>query len=272
MDRMALELARTRLRGVYAIVAGVVLLVGLPLVEGFFLAPTGYLDAVAPAALRGDFGPLLTWTGRHESADLTFHLLEIVPFLLAALLPTVVRRALWRRESRVGLAAQLCGQAGFALFGLAVILGIASSASSGGAYLTVGSAAARSREAAGFASAYATQNVLSHVAGGALVTVFLLLVSVRTMRAGVLPRWLGYAGLVVAVLLGATAVQFLAGPEQVETPLSPVSFAALALWLITIGVMLARLRALPYMETATGEETQTDGAGTAPAGKETLTP
>lgn len=258
---MALELARTRLRGVYAIIAGVVLLVGLPLVEGFFLAPTGYLDAVAPAAQRGDFGPLLEWTGRHASADITFHLIELVPFLLAALLPVVVRTALWQRQARGGIVAQLCGQVGFALFALVVILGIASSSSSGGAYLTASSAASRSREAASFASGYALQNVLSHVIGGVLVAVFLVLVSLRTLRAGGLPRWLGYAGLLVALLLGATAVQFLADPEQVETPLSPLSFAALALWLIAIGVILARLRSLPYLDTATGTGVQADGTG-----------
>ncbi len=256
---MALELARTRLRGVYAIVAGLLLLIGIPLIEGFFLAPTGYLDAVAPAAQRGDFGPLLAWTGRNGSADLTFHLIELVPFLLAALLPPVLRRTLWRREARSGLVARLCGQLGFALFALAVLLGIASSSSSAGTYLAARSAAGKSAEAVSFASAYALQNVLSHVIGGVLITVFLLLVSVRTLRAAVLPRWLAYMGLLVAILLGATALQFLADPQQVETPLSPVAFAALALWLIAAGTLLMRLRALPFVENA-GVLKETDHA------------
>lgn len=266
---MALELARTRLRGVYAIVAGVLLLVGIPLVEGFYLAPTGYLNAVAPAAQRADFGPLLEWTGRNASADLTFHLIELVPFLLAALLPPVLRMALWRHAARAGVAAQLCGWIGFALFALAIILGIASSSSSGGAYLSAGSAAERNGQAAAFANAYALQNVLAHVIGGALVAVFLLLVSVRTLRSGVLPRWLGYAGLLVALLLGATAVQFLADPRQVETPLSPLSFAVLALWLVAVGAVLARIQSLPYSESAPVPQ-DASNASTVPAEKKPL--
>ena len=266
---MALELARARLRGVYAIVAGVLLLVGIPLVEGFFLAPTGYLDAVAPAAQRGDFGPLLVWTGRNGSSDLTFHLVELLPFLLAALLPAALRSVLWQRQARGGLAARLVGQVGFALFALAVLLGIASSSSSGGAYLAARSAAGRSAEAASFASAYALQNVLSHVVGGALVAVFLMLVSVRILRAGTMPRWLAYAGLLVALVLGATAVQFLAGPQQVETPLSPLAFAALALWLIVTGAVLMRLRSLPHPEAAAAtEDEHRAGAARAHAAKD----
>jgi hypothetical protein len=70
-------------------------------------------------------------------------------------------------------------------------------------------------------------------------------VSVRIVRTPVFSRWLGYYGLLPAVLLGATALQYLSSLAQIETPLSPLAFAALAFWLLLVGVLLARLGRLP---------------------------
>src|SRR5262249_53227712 len=92
------------------------------------------------------------------------------------------------------------------------------------------------------ANGYAVQSLISHVAGGLLVSLCIVLVSVGVARGRVLPDWLGFAGLLPAGLLTATAVQFAIQPTQVETSLSPLALVALALWLVGIGIFLARLR------------------------------
>jgi hypothetical protein len=70
-------------------------------------------------------------------------------------------------------------------------------------------------------------------------------VSVRSLKTPVLPSVVGFLGMLVAALLAVTALQFAFGSQQVETSLSALSFAALALWLGSIGFVLVRLRALP---------------------------
>lgn len=246
---MAIELARVKLRGGYAAFAGLVLLIGIPLVESLFLGQA-YVSAVSQSEALGTFGPLLTWAGQNPGADLGVHIVELVPFLLATLLPGVLRRVLWPRGTTGGRIVALCGQIGFALFALAVLLGIPSTRGAASDYLNAGSPAAARSAAQGFANAYGFQNLVSHVAGGVLVALFIVLVSVRIVRTPVFSRWLGYYGLVPAVLLGATALQYLGSLAQIETPLAPVTFAALAFWLLLVGVLLARLGRLPEGATA----------------------
>lgn len=247
---MAIELARVKLRGGYAAFAGAVLLIGIPLVESLFLGQA-YVSAVSQSAAHGAFGPLLAWAGQHPGGDLAFHIVELVPFLLAALLPGVLRRVLWPRGATRtawtagGRLVALCGQVGFGLFALAVLLGIPTTGKAASDYLSAGSAAAARSAAQGFADAFGFQNLLSHVGGGVLVALFIVLVSVRIVRTPVFSRWLGYYGLLPAVLLGATALQYLGSLAQIETPLSPITFAALAFWLLLVGVLLARLGRLP---------------------------
>ena len=54
-----------RLRGYYALLAGALLLFVVPLYQLTVLAPTGYTDALAPAADHRDFAPLLAWLVNH---------------------------------------------------------------------------------------------------------------------------------------------------------------------------------------------------------------
>lgn len=250
---MAIELARVKLRGGYAAFAGAVLLIGIPLFESLFLGQA-YVSTVSQAAAQGTFGPLLAWAGQHPGGDLAFHIIEVVPFLLAALLPGVLRRVLWPRGTAGGRLVALCGQVGFALFALAVLLGIPTTGKAASDYLSAGSAAAARNAAQGFADAFGFQNLLSHVAGGVLVALFIVLVSVRIVRTPIFSRWLGYYGLLPAVLLGATALQYLGSLAQIETPLSPITFAALAFWLLLLGVLLARLGRLPESAPASARD------------------
>src|SRR5260221_12488242 len=82
------------------------------------------------------------------------------------------------------------------------------------------------------------------------------------VRTQLLLPWVGYLGLILAALLVITAIQFSADTMQVETTLSPFSFATLALWLICIGVLLSSLRALPEESAAGSGEGGSEGTDT----------
>lgn len=260
---MALELARVRLRGGYAAFAGALLLIGVPLFESVFLGQA-YVGAVSQSGARGTFAPLLVWVGQHPGADLSFHIVELVPFLLAALLPGALRRVFWPRGTSGGRVVALCGQVGFALFALAVLLGIPTTRGAASDYLSASGSTHAASVTRGFADAYGFQNLLSHVAGGMLVALFIVLVSVRIVRTPVFSRWLGYYGLVPAALLGATAFQYLGSLTQIETPLSPLAFAALALWLALVGVLLARMSGLTVVVDTAAPPARMDEATPAP--------
>ncbi len=243
---MNVELARTQLRGIYAIAAGFLLLLGVPLYQAIFLAPNGYIEATDPVVRRGDFGPLLLWTSQHAGTAIVFHLIEMFPFLLAIGLPGALRRVLWRHGG--GRTMQVSGIAGFAGFALAIVLGIVGGTAAANSYAS--SLHGQNSIARGFAGLYSTTTLISHVAGGLLIALFAGLACLRIIRTHMLLTWIGYLGLLLAALLAITAIQFSTQLTQAETTLSPFSFATLALWLVCIGVQLAGLRRMPGTEPA----------------------
>ncbi len=244
---MSIELARVRLRGIYAVIAGALIVIGIPLFESAFLAPVGYVTAADAAAQHGDFAPLLAWIATYPGPDLAFHIVEIVPFLLALALPLT----LWRVLRPVGAdgrggrrpIAVYVGAAGFACYALATAIGTATHLRAASAYAAGSQASAVS----GFVFAFGAQNLLSHVAGGLLVAAFLALTGITSIRSQSrrISPLLGAFGLLAALLLAITALLFLAGPAQVEVGTGTLSFAALAFWLAGVGITLARLKTLP---------------------------
>jgi hypothetical protein len=242
---MSAELARVRLRGIYALAAGIILLVGVPLVESVSLASAGYLAAVEAVARTGSFVPLVAWISRNAGADGAFHLFEIVPFLLAFTLPGTLHRLMWPEGARAGWVMALAGRIGFACYAVALAVGILTSKSATADFAAATTGAQHQAAAAGFASAFGVQNLIANVVGGLLVAACAALVSLRSLTAPVLPSVVGFLGMLVVALLTLTALQFAFGLQQVETSLSALSFAALALWLGSIGIVLVRLRALP---------------------------
>jgi hypothetical protein len=245
---MSLELARVRLRGIYAVTAGLLLFVGLQLFVSVFLAPVGYLDAVRAISPKNGFAPLVHWIGQHPGSALAYRVIQLLPFLLAFPLPQTLRRVLPAPGSRISAVMARAGQLGFACYAVALLLGL----------FTSGSAAAVPNLTAGattYADGYAVQSLISHVAGGLLISLSIVLTSVGIARSPLLPDWLGFAGLLPAGLLTATALQFAIQPTQVETSLSPLALVTLALWLVGIGIFLARLEALPPLaeSPATGQ-------------------
>lgn len=241
---MSEELTRLRLRGGYAILAGLVLLVAVPLFQSLVLAPTGYLTAVNAVVAHQQFGPLLIWAAAHPAESRLFRVLEVIPFLLALGLPGPLRTLLWREYPHGGRVALWAGRIGFALFALALFIGMFTSASAASHYVASGIASQRQAIALDYAGRYAIETLLSRVLGGFALTVYLVAVSLRGLRAGPLSRWYGWLGVITAALQATTAVLFALGPAQATTPTSSFAFILLALWLLATGFVLLSTRTL----------------------------
>jgi hypothetical protein len=239
------ELARLRLRGGYAVLAGFLLLLGVPLFQSLLLAPTGYLTAVNAIVAHQNFGPLLAWAAAHPSESRLFRVFEAVPFLLALGLPGPLCSLIWPGQHRARAVAAWVGRIGFALYALALFIGMFTSAAAASSYAGTQNANARTSIALDYAFRYAGETLISRVLGGVCIAIFLLLVSLRMVRTRQFPVWLAFLGIVSAALELATALIFALDPAQATTPTSGLALIALALWLIVTGILLVRMRALP---------------------------
>ena len=159
-------LVRLRLRGGYAILAGVLLLIGVPLFQSLVLSPTGYLDAVNAIIMHQQFGPLLVWAAAHPFESRLFRIFEVIPFLLAFGLPGPMRALFWPDQPRGGRVALWAGRVGFALFALALFVGMFTSATSATSYVTATTATSRQAIALDYAGRYALETLLSRVLVG----------------------------------------------------------------------------------------------------------
>ena len=146
---------------------------------------------------------------------------------------------------RGGRWAAFLGQIGFALFALVLVLGLFTSTGAAAAYAEASNATTQASVAHDFATSFAIETLLSRVLGGVLVTVFLVVTSMRMLATRLLPPWVAYLGLLTAALLAATAALSTLAPDDPGVPTAGLSLLALGLWLIVVGVLLARLRALP---------------------------
>lgn len=258
---MSEELARTRLRGGYAILAGILLLLGVPLFQSLVLVPIGYVTAINAIVAHQDFGPLLSWAAAHPGESRLFRVVEVVPFLLAMGLPGPLSSILWAEASTGSHLAAWLGRIGFALFALALFIGMFTSAASATSYVHAQSESVRQAIALDYAGHYALETLLSRILGGICLTVFLVLVSLRMVRVRRFPLWFGVIGVLCAALQATTAVFFAFGPTHATTPTAGLAFIALALWLLVVGVFLVRTRALPPDSTSTS----TSATSTTPA-------
>ncbi len=239
----AKTLAGMRRQGLAALVAGVVLLMAVPLYRAFVLASSGYLEATARITTGQQFGPYLAWAAAHAGIDTGYRLVELIPFALAIGLPAQLRRILWLGDARRGRVTMALGQAGFAIFTAAIGMAAVVAPLSAGQYAAHG--ANRAAIAHGYMTLYAFETLLTNVLAGGLLASFLLLASLRGSAAGRLPGWLAYLGLATGGLLGATAVLFLFALTQTETPTASLSILGLALWLMAMGVLLLRVEVRP---------------------------
>jgi hypothetical protein len=229
-----------RLRGYYALLAGTLLFFVVPFYQLTALAPTGYTAALAPAIDHRDFAPLLAWLEINLGASRGYRLLQLAPFLLALTFPRAIALLTRVTNGRRQLIMIWAGRGGFALFALALVLGLFTSASSAAAYVNATTDAQRASVAASYANAFAIETLLAHVAGGLLVALFLAVAShdLRLVRS--IPAAFRLFGYFVAALLLVTALFYALAPGQVETPTSTITLFGLALWFIALGVVFLR--------------------------------
>lgn len=232
-----MELARLRLRGVYAIIAGALLLLIAPIYLSLALGPA-YTAAVAPITRSRDFTPYLAWLTVNLAADQTWRILQTLPLLLALTLPGALSAWLWPSERRPRLVSLISGWIGFGAFVLAGLIGLIASARAATDFQRATDAATRAAVASAFAQEYALQSLLSRGIGGIALAIFLTQVSLRFASATRLPRWLAYLGGLVAAIEAANAVFFILNPLNVQAPTATLSLAALAAWLLVTGVAL----------------------------------
>ncbi|HEX6818462.1 MAG TPA: hypothetical protein VF120_08810 [Ktedonobacterales bacterium] len=260
-----------RLRAIYAVAAGALLLFALPVYQSAVLGPAGYLAAVTPAAQRGDFAPLLAWITRNATADRIQRILQLVPFLLALPLPGFLYGRLWLTpeaeharpaeahgaeaedaqpegapvatearertldERTLGVGMLWSGRVGLALFALAILLGLLTSATSASAYAGATTAPGRSAAVASFAASYVAQTLIAQVLGGLALALFLVLL---TRRMSQVPLYFRLYGYLIAAVLALNALAFLFDPRQVQTPFTTGALFGLGLWLLGLGLFL----------------------------------
>lgn len=239
------ELARIRLRGGYAILAGILMLIGVPVFQLLVLAPTGFVTAVNAIATHQDFGPLLIWAAAHPLESRLYRVLEVIPFLLALGLPGPLRMILWPNQSASGRVAVWSGRIGFALYTLILFIVMFTNAAAASSYVLAQSESARQAIALDYGGCYQLEILLINVLGKIAITVFLLLMSLRLDRTRTMEMWLAFLGIACAALQAATALFFILTPTSITTPTSDLAFITLALWLVATGVLLARIRELP---------------------------
>jgi hypothetical protein len=234
-----MSLAGMRARGVMALLAGALLLLGLPLYQTLVLAPRGYL-AVASSASHRHFGPYLLWFAGHTIPDVGYRLLELVIFVLAASQPGPLRRVLWPNEPHGGRVAQWVGVIGCLLFAAVLAIGLIAVPSYAHAYAATAPQNAATEH--GYAALVAVETVLAQVLAAGLIALWQFLMSVRGLVSGRMPAWFAYLGLATASLLGTSAVFSLGGLVLVAPATDTYALSFLALWLLMLGVLLLRIQ------------------------------
>lgn len=265
IGHIPVELARLRLRGVYLIIAGALLLVAAPLYQSLTTG-SDYTAAITAIGRSRDFIPYLAWLGPNLGVDRVLRTIQALPLLLALTLPGPLSRWLWPSSRRARMTALAAGWIGFGVFVLAGLYGLISSGAAAEAFSSATGAAARAAVASSFAQQYAVQSLVSRGLGGVALAVFLGMVSLRFIRATRLPRWAAYLGGLVAALEAANAVVFLLNPLNVQAPTASLTLAALAVWLLVIGIALWQTTpaAVSAPSEASGATTVSDDTASTP--------
>jgi hypothetical protein len=234
-----MSLVGMRARGVMALLAGALLLLGLPIYQALVLTPRGYLPVAASAAHQ-HYGPYLLWFAGSPGSDIGYRLLELAIFLLAACQPGPLRRVLWPTDPRGGRVAMLLGMVGCLLFAAVLVLGLLALPGYAHAYAT--DAARRHGTEQGYARLVTIETVLAKVLATALIALSLAIMSVRGLASGRMPAWFAYLGLATASLLGTAAIFNLGGLLFGTSATDTYALSFFALWLVMLGVLLLRIQ------------------------------
>lgn len=247
-----MTLAVMRRRGVFGLVAGLLLLFGVPIYQAIFLTPTGYtplrLDNVS------SFGAYLGWVAVHTWAYLGSRVVSVLPFLLALGLPGPLRRILWGEPRTEGRTPMLLGQIGFGLFALVLLLGFVIVPNAAHDYLA--HPGSRADIARSYHALYEFETVVATVVGLGMIALAIAMMSLRAIATGRLPTWYAYIGLATAGLLAATAVFALFGLSVASAQVQQFSLPALAIWLVLAGSVLLRIQPRPRAAAAVAESAE----------------
>lgn len=268
-------LSRLRSNGISFIMSGILLLLGIPLYQIFFLGPTGFSNALDATGL-GRYTAYLTWISMHSLPFLIYRALLIGAFFLLTTFPFALHRIIiaqelvgqteesletdeatdegeeaargdgipehpWRGKGFVVLAAWL------SLIGLTIyLLGATIST----AYLIL---AAGSTGAAIYNSVTSVAPILTivtNVVGTGLIGLGCLFFGGMIARTGknLWPGvWVGfgYAALFVGAILCISAVAVASAAGTGQSTLTTIATLLFAVWVIWLGSMLVRLKPEP---------------------------
>lgn len=243
-------LARLRLRATYALLAGLILLLVLPIYQSAVLVPTGYGSAVRALSVQHSTSALLAWISTHQSADRVALLLQLAAFLLAVPLPTMLWRVLWPDDGH-GRLMLVVGTVGFLLQVLSALVSLLTVMTLAGAYGAAPTEAARAMVGENYTTALGVMRILGQIVGGFALALFLALVNARIIGTGGLSRLLGLLGMAAAALMAGTALFYVPRPAVAEVATSTFAALALALWLTLTGISLWRVRNVPNLPQQT---------------------
>jgi hypothetical protein len=236
-----MEAARLKVQGIYGLLAGLVLLAGVPLYQAAVLGPAGYRIPSDTAFNHGNYGLLLGWISNHGSAFIFFRVMELLIFLLVLRLPLALYRAFRGYSSTLARWMLAGGLGGLILFAGMLALSTISFVNAAASYGSLDPSSAAAKDAASnFGSTYGIEALAQNTAGGALLAIFLLCASLLFARSGRLQDLLVYFGLLAAALMAGLALLFAVSPPDAQTQLTTPALAAFAFWLIWLGILLIR--------------------------------
>ena len=258
-----MEIARLKVQGGYSLLAGLVLLLGVPLYQAVVLSPTGYQTLTATAFTQGTYGPLLLWIADHSQTFAIFRLLEFGAFLLTLRVPLALSRVLHRYGRTLARWVLIAGTAGVTIFGAMIALSTFTFANAANIYSQSTTPTARSDVLQNFQGFYGIEALAQNTLGGALLAAFLLCASLLIARTGKLPALFVYFGLLAAALMAGLALLYAISPLSAQAQLTTPALASFAVWLIWLGILLlqgARQFIAPAPSIITPAAQNTSGA------------
>ena len=269
-----METARYKLQGLYSLLAGLILLVGVPLYQAIILGPAGYRAPSDSAFNHADYAPLLGWISDHGSAFTVFRILELLTFLLALRLPFALHRAFRSYGQTLARWMLVGGLGGLVIFAAMLALSTISFINAAASYSALAPTSAAAKDVvSSFSGLYGVEELAQNTLGGALLAIFSLCASLLFARSGKLQSLLVYFGLLVAALLAGLALLFAVSPQDGQTQLATPALASFAVWLIWLGILLMRraprLAAVPAPSPTIVTSPAPEQRGEAPASAET---
>ncbi len=249
-----METARVKLQGTYSLLAGFILLLGVPIYQIAFLGPAGYQAPANTAFSQGNYGPLLAWISTHGSAFVIYRFLELIAFLLAIRLPLALRLALRGYGRTLTRWMVGTGIGGLGIFAAMIAVSTFSFVNAAAQYGGQAPASAAANTIlTNFNTVYFVEGVGQNTVGGALIAIFLVCASLLIARSGKFTGLLVYFGLLVAALMAALALLFTVSAPSAQSLPTP-AILSFAVWLIWLGILLVqrarRLLAAPVSAAA----------------------